>query len=219
MDIFKLFFEHDLRLDELRGRQSDRSIPEVTSSLEDFLKPDPTYTKFYFTGTVLPDEQFGINTLENWAEVKKAIALVLSTYSCYVDGQKTIFEEAIEKCSVGEPILFSKEGGITWNSDTLRINSNSNVGHKKSELAEVLQADDLVLYKEQAHNGFDLHLFSKKNIYPLFFTEFQILINDTFRFFSINGKKIRSEKHFYFETWTLHRPPHGAEEVFPETKI
>lgn len=219
MDIFKLFFEHDLRLDELRGRQSDRSTPEVTSSLEDFLKPDPTYTKFYFTGTVLPDEKFGINTLENWVEIKKAIARVLSPFNCFVDGRITIFEDVIENCSVGEPILFSKEDSIAWSSDTLRINSNSNVGHKKSELAEVLQADDLVLYKELAHNGFDLHLFSKKNIYTLFFTEFQTLINDSFRFFSINGKKIRSEKHFYFETWTLHRPPHGAEEVFPETKI
>jgi hypothetical protein len=50
--------------------------------------------------------------------------------------------------------------------------------------------------------------------YPL-----QKLVPETFRFFSINGKKFRTERHFYFETWTLEKPPHGFEEVFPETVL
>jgi hypothetical protein len=76
-----------------------------------------------------------------------------------------------------------------------------------------------VIYKEQAKNGFDLHMFSKKNIYTKFFHPLQNMLPDAFRFFSINGKKFRSERHFYFETWTLARPPHGFEEVFPESVL
>jgi len=35
----------------------------------------------------------------------------------------------------------------------------------------------------------------------------------------MNGKRITSERKFYFETWTLDRPPHGVEEVFKETVL
>jgi hypothetical protein len=45
MDIFKLIYEHDLRLDALRERHLDRSEQQTSSTLEDFLKPDPTYSK------------------------------------------------------------------------------------------------------------------------------------------------------------------------------
>ena len=102
---------------------------------------------------------------------------------------------------------------------TLHVDTNSNVGHLKTELREVLENEFVVIYKEQAKNGFDLHLFSKKNIYTKFFFPLQSMLPDAFRFFSINGKKFRSERHFYFETWTLARPPHGFEEVFPESVL
>jgi hypothetical protein len=35
----------------------------------------------------------------------------------------------------------------------------------------------------------------------------------------MNGKRITSERKFYFETWALSQPPHGIEEVFPETVL
>ena len=101
----------------------------------------------------------------------------------------------------------------------LHIDTNSNVGHLKDELKEALEDKFIVVYKEQAKNGFDLHLFSKKNIYTDMFYPLQELVPDNFRFFSINGKKFRSERHFYFETWTLDRPPHGFEEVFKESVL
>jgi hypothetical protein len=113
----------------------------------------------------------------------------------------------------------SKKAEVEWDREKLVVDDESNVGHKKSELAEVLKSGDLVLYKEKAHQGFDLHLFSQKNIYPKLFYPLRNLVNDDFRFFSINGKRIRSERQFYFETWSLHKPPHGAEEVFAETEI
>jgi len=83
----------------------------------------------------------------------------------------------------------------------------------------VLKTGTYVIYKEQAHHGYDLHLFSMENIYPALFDALKPLVDDQFRFFSINSKRMGSERHFYFETWTLENPPHGAEEVLPETVL
>lgn len=219
MDIFKLFFEHDLRLDQLRERKLDRSTQEVSGSIEAFLKPDPTYSKFYFTGTLLPDELFGIDQIRHYDEVKEALCNSLKLYNSFTGNKKAPLGELIESEEIGKAIILTTGDENRWAETALDLDDDSNVGHKKSELAEVLQAGDLVIYKEKAHQGFDLHLFSEKNIYPLFFEPFRSLLNDQFRFFSINGKRIRSERKFYFETWTLDRPPHGAEEVFPETVL
>ncbi len=219
MDIFKLIFEHDLRLDALRERHLDRDTPEVSASIEDFMKPDPTYSKFYISGTLLDRKAFGLNCLRNYPEVLSAIKKALEDYNIFLNDNTIDFQEAIKKAEIGSPILLSKKNDIEWDLKKLTVDDESNVGHKKSELAEVLKSGDLVLYKEKAHQGFDLHLFSEKNIYPDLFYPLQELVDDEFRFFSINGKRIRSERQFYFETWSLHKPPHGAEEVFADTKI
>src|SRR5690625_7025682 len=75
------------------------------------------------------------------------------------------------------------------------------------------------LYKEQNHHGYDLHPFSKENIYAQLFYPFRELVSPEFRFFSMNGKRITSERKFYFETWALHRPPHGAEDVLSDSRL
>lgn len=219
MDIFKLIFEHDIRLDKLRGRQLDRSTQDISQTLESFLKPDPTYSKFYFTGTKIPGTQFGLNQLDAYPQILRAFQTSLAAYNCFLNNQKISLNEAIESAEIGEAMILSEKDSISWNSELLRIDSGSNAGHKKEPLAEILKTKDLVLYKEQAHHGFDLHLFSKENIYPAFFEAFQNLLTENFRFFSINGKRVRSERKFYFETWTLDRPPHGVEEVFKETTL
>lgn len=219
MDIFKLIFEHDLRLDELRERHLDRDTPEVSASIEDFMKPDPTYSKFYISGTLLDRKAFGLNCLRNYSEILSAFKEAVSDYNVFLNDSSPELEEAIKTAEIGAPILLSKESDIDWDLKKLTIDDESNVGHKKSELAEVLRSGDLVLYKEKAHQGFDLHLFSEKNIYPNLFYPLRELVDDEFRFFSINGKRIRSERQFYFETWSLHKPPHGAEEVFSDTEI
>lgn len=219
MDIFKFIFEHDLRLDELRDRQLDRNIQEVTTTIEDFMKPDPTYSKFYISGTVLEKEKFGLNVLQNYQKVMNALSEALAGYHVFLKDSPVKLQEAVEEAQIGWPILLSEREKVEWNRDELVVDDESNVGHKKSQLADVLKSGDLVLYKEKAHQGFDLHLFSKKNIYPKLFYPLRKLVGDDFRFFSINGKRVRSERQFYFETWTLSRPPHGAEEVFRDTEI
>lgn len=219
MDILKLIFEHDLRLDELRERHLDRSTQEVSASIEDFMKPDPTYSKFYISGTVLNRKTFGLNRLKHYPDVLSAITKSLADYNIFLKESSTQLGEAIKQAEIGWPILLSKKNEVNWDLKKLAVDDESNVGHKKSELAEVLKSGDLVLYKEKAHQGFDLHLFSEKNIYPNLFYPLRGIAGDEFRFFSINGKRIRSERQFYFETWSLHRPPHGIEEVFSDTEI
>lgn len=219
MDIFKLIYEHDLRLDQLKERHTDRNTQDVSSSLEDFLKPDFTYSKFYFTGTRLDKEMFGLNTLSVYDEIIAHLRSSLADYRIFTGKGYKNLASAIEKSSVGAPIVLSKYDSVTWDLPALTIDSGSNAGHKKEAIAALLKTDDLLLYKEQAHHGFDLHLFSKDNIYRDLFYPLKSLVDDQFRFFSINGKRIRSERKFYFETWTLDKPPHGAEEVFEKTVL
>lgn len=219
MDIFKLIFEHDLRLDSLRARHLDRDSQQVSSSIEEFLRPDPTYSKFYITGTQLSEPTFGLNRLQKYENVVIALSEGLSDFQIYSNAELTDLKRFVEDADIGTPAFLTNSGQKEWDADSLTIDSDSNIGHKKSELAEILETGDLVLYKEQAQQGFDLHLFSKKNIYRNLFYPLQNLVSDDFRFFSINGKKITSERKFYFETWTLDRPPHGAEEVFSRTVL
>ncbi len=222
MDIFKLFFDHDLRLDKLAKRNANKTQEEKEASLEDFMKPTPTYSKFYITGTRLRKEIFGINTLEKWKEILSAFDEAFNAYRFHCKGE--VYDnagDALSQADVGDAIIISEkevlDGDLPFSS--LGIDRDSNVGHFKEELSEVLLEAHLVLYKEQAHNGFDLHLFSKENIYPLLFKAFKPLVGPDFRFFSINSKRMGSERHLYFETWTLDKPPHGAEEVLPQTVL
>lgn len=220
MDIFKLIFEHDLQLDTLRERHTNRDEQDVSLSIEAFMKPDPTYSKFYLTGTRIDKEEFGLNKLEKYPAIVAVIEELLRDYHLINQsaGSSGLID-ILENIPVGHALLFSRDGKSETDPNELHIDSDSNVGHRKDPLRNALIADERVLYKEPAHHGFDLHLFSKKNIYQSFFYPTQKLLSDDFRFFSINGKKIRSERQFYFETWALERPPHGTEEVFPESVL
>lgn len=220
MDIFKLFFNHDQRLDKLAKRNANKTPQEVEATLADFMAPTPTYSKFYLTGTRLQEELFGINQLQKYEAIIQKIDTVFKEFQFYAPSAHfPTLSEALAKTPVGHPLLFCEDLKPAAELASLIIDDESNVGHYKEELSELLQDGTIVLYKEQAKNGFDLHLFSKKNIYPSLFYPLQELVDDSFRFFSINSKRMRSERHFYFETWTLGRPPHGAEEVFPATVL
>ncbi len=219
MDIFKLFFDHDQRLDKLKERNANKTNDEPETRLADFMKPDPTYSKFYITGTRLENEEFGINTLAKAENVVSGLDRVFEDRVINaVSGRFTSLEKALPETEIGQVLVIS-ESPKKYDFNTLEIDEESNIGHKKEALAEVLKSGAWVLYKEQAHNGYDLHLFSMDNIYPALFEQLKPLVDDEFRFFSINSKRMSSERHFYFETWTLDNPPHGAEEVFPETVI
>ena len=219
MNIFKLFFNHDQRLDKLAKRNANKTAEEKESSLEDFMAPDPTYSKFYLTGTQLEKERFGINTISKTKEILDRMDNIFSNRTIYTaKGAFDSLPRATSEVEIGEALVISTEDG-NYDFDTLQIDAESNVGHKKEELAEILKTGAYVLYKEQAHHGYDLHLFSMDNIYPALFKQFKPLVGEDFRFFSINSKRMGSERHFYFETWTLDNPPHGAEEVLPETVL
>lgn len=219
MDIFKLFFNHDQRLDKLAKRNANKSKEENETSLKDFMTPDLTYSKFYITGTKLEDEQFGLDTLDKSKELISQLSEVFQNRSIYTpSGMFQSLPDALSQTAVGQAMVIGTNDN-SYDFDELEINEESNVGHKKEALSEILKSGAYVLYKEQAHHGYDLHLFSLENIYPRLFEKLKILVDDQFRFFSINSKRMGSERHFYFETWTLDNPPHGAEEVFPETTL
>lgn len=220
MDIFKLFFNHDQRLDKLAKRNANKTKEEVEATLQDFMKPTPTFSKFYITGTRLHEEKFGINQLEKYDLILEKLDDIFSEK--HISNAGTAFpqlSDAIANTTIGQAIVISEEEDPNFNHKKLQVDNESNVGHLKDELREILLAGHIVLYKEQAHDGYDLHLFSKRNLYPALFQHFKKLVDDSFRFFSINSKRMGSEKHFYFETWTLDNPPHGAEEVLPETVL
>ena len=220
MDIFKLIYENDLRLDALRERHTDRDNPEVSSSIEDFFKPDPTYSKYYITGTRLTESLFGLNTLYQFKNIHDVLNhAILKNSGNSLSGSYNTFDDFIENAGIGEAVIIGESKDHRVDPMDLSIDDNSNVGHKKELLAEVLSAGSKVMYKEKAKDGFDVHLFSRDNIYQKLFYPLQELVSPDFRFFSMNGKRITSERKFYFETWTLNRPPHGAEEVFAETVL
>ena len=220
MDIFKLFFEHDLRLDKLAKRNANKTKEEVEATLADFMKPTPTYSKFYLTGTRLKEEKFGLNVLDWWEDILERLDKTFEEHYIHTgNGLISSMVEALDNAQIGEAVIISSDSNIDLPFKPLTVDKESNVGHFKEELSEVLQDGHMVLYKEQAHDGFDLHLFSEKNIYEQLFHAFKPLVGPDFRFFSINSRRMRSERHFYFETWTLNKPPHGAEEVLPQTVL
>jgi hypothetical protein len=219
-DIFKLFFHHDQRLDKLAERTANKKSEDMESSLEDFMKPDPTYSKFYLTGTDLAENRFGLNMLSGYENIIGALEKAFPAKNIFTaQGKTASISTAIPALELGEVFVLTNKEEIELDIKDLHIDVNSNVGHLKEELKEALEDEFIVVYKEQAKDGFDLHIFSKENVYTNMFYPLQQLVPDTFRFFSINGKKFRSERHFYFETWTLDRPPHGFEEVFKESVL
>lgn len=220
MDIFKLFFNHDQRLDKLAKRNANKSPDEIEATLADFMSPTPTYSKFYLTGTLLEEEKFGLNVLQHSTEIIHKLDEVFAHYGCLLDGNTAErFSQFLPNAQIGDALILFSNELPSIDTSTLKVDNESNVGHFKTALRHVLEEDHLVIYKEKAHHGYDLHLFSKKNLYPQLFQALQPLVNSDFRFFSINNKRMRSERHFYFETWTLDKPPHGAEEVFPDTVL
>ena len=205
-DILKLIFHHDQRLDDLAS--SEESVDE--NPLTAFTKPDPTYSTLYFSATNLENQEFGVNVLSEYNAFIEALTKG-------VEGFRFTSKKGIQE---------SLKGGI----DALELNEVLVASEEKVEpgiihsftrkmLRDVLEKDWIIIYKREAKNGFDLHFFSRKNIYTSFFYPLQELLPDTFRFFSINGKRLSNERQFYFETWALHKPPHGFEEVFPESVL
>ena len=229
MRLFKLIFDHDLRLRDLleppadlQGRENPNPSP-AAASLEAFLKPDPTYSRIYLSGTQLAEEQFGFDTLPESEEIVAILQRNLSVHTvATAKGAREHLSKALGELQPGQAVILQKEASETIAPDRVRelhLNSSEEPLARRKALGRMLEQGHVVLFKEQAHHGYDLHIYSLSNLYPLLFQDLKFLLAGTpdIRFFSINAKRMRSERMFYFEMWTLDRPPHGFEEVFPES--
>ena len=220
MDIFKLFFQHDL---VLSGNHSGEM------SLEDFMKPMPTCSTFYLTGTRHQgdgEHEFGVNALNYFEMLQSSLEKFLDSHRLITrNSSYSSLKDFSTQTSSGEiGLLIPKNEDFTSysisNDENVLLTEieGENAGHHINRLQPWIEQGVMVLFKVDSHDGFDLKLISRDNIYEQLFQLLQPLTeNEDFRFFSVNGKKLQSERHFYFDTWTLHRPPHGAEEVTPNT--
>lgn len=215
-DIFKLIFHHDQRLSKLEDQDSLVNPKKMESSLEDFMKPDPTFSSFFLSGTDLSEERFGLNILDAYFQVIKALEVAFPDKLIFThNSEYPSIKEALETLDLYDALVLSSENKIGFDISDLRSNTSS----QNKTLKKTLEAGNMVIYKVPAKNGFDLLMYSQKNVYREMFFPLQKLVPEHFRFFSINGKKFNTERHFFFETWTLDRPPHGFEEVHPETVL
>ncbi len=219
MHIFKLIFEHDLRLNALGEDTSTANAADAENPLADFMKPDPTYSRFYLSASDIAKNRFGLNVIDAYANIMEALEVAFQgkmkiTAAGYTTSSLL---EIIDALVPGEAMVLTDKEQPDFDRANLRPQAHSPNG--KQQLQYMLEQEWIVVYKEAAKDGFDLHIYSKNNIYRGMFFPLQRLAPGNFRFFSINGKKLRNERQFYFETWTLHRPPHGFEEVFPESVL
>jgi len=204
-DLLKLIFHHDQRMEQLAPDAIDNSDP-----LAMFTKPDPTYSTLYFSGTSLEAEILGLNKLQRYRQIVEAIGEGFNANSYQTSSGKTAtLSDALSSIEINDMILITDE------------DVPSDVIHSFSGkvLRDVLEKGWIVLFKRESEHGFDLQVFSKENIYLRFFHKLQALLEPGFRFFSINGKRVHNENFFYFESHRLEKPPHGFEEVFPESVL
>jgi hypothetical protein len=221
MNILKLIFHHDLQIESLGRDNPERpSQKDKEMSLDDFMKPIPTFSRFYLTNTDLgesrEDAMHGINTHPEYQQIIKAVVDEISgLYADETDSDKKIdynkFLRLIDDIRPGN--------GVDFLEALLGNATNEFDREKLYEAQSPLETGRIILFKEKAHHGFDLHMFTRRNLYESWFKALKPFIGSDSRFFSINGKRVGSERTFYFETYRLQNPPHGFEEVFPETKL
>lgn len=204
-DILKLIFHHDQRLDDLAPSTNESGADDPLAM---FTQPDPTYSTLYFSGSDLENERFGLNMLSAFDKVINAVGSGLEDNHYFTSaGKYSSFSKALNSMEINEAMVITKD----------EVQTGIIHSFTRQVLRDVLEKGWIILYKRESKDGFDLHTFSKANIYTRFFYGLQELLPDEFRFFSINGKRLSNERQFFFETWTLHKPPHGFEEVFPES--
>ncbi len=203
-ELLKLIFHHDQRMEELAPSKEDPS-----NLLSMFTKPDPTFSTLYFSGTLLEEQKFGFTLLQKYSKIVSLIEQAFDTPSFKSTLTGNDLAGSIHSLEIRESIIINPVGK-TIEQATLETGE---------VLREALEKECIVIFKRANQHGFDVELFSKENIYLLFFYHLQAMLEPGFRFFSINGKRVNSERHFYFETWSLQKPPHGFEEVFPESAL
>lgn len=215
MDILKFIFHHDLLVEQLVGADQNRTTARTSLSLEDFMKPMPTYSRFYLSGTVLDSELFALSALHHFDKIKQVLSEVFKSYTFFSSQtSSTKLWDLLDSIPVNSGIIASLNQTLDY---SVALEGSEYVREYGLSTKNILEKDDFVIYKVANPHGFDLQLFSIKNWYPDLFYGLKPLLNPTFRMFSINGKKVSSDRLYYFETYRLQEPPHGFEEVFSDT--
>lgn len=185
------------------------------------MRPVPIFSHFYISSTDLGSQEpsFGLSTHPKVEEIVEAVGRHLGREVWITSLAETgNFRDAVKLLQIGEATI-APIGTSSSEKMTVAPSNNSGEPGVVSALYDLIRDKSIVAFKEKAHHGWDLHIYSLINIYPSLFNALKPLIGDGTRLFSMNGKRIRSERLFYFETWTLDNPPHGAEEVFEDTVI
>ena len=155
MDLFKLIFHHDQRMEQLAPTNQPNKDP-----LAIFTQPDPTYSTLYFSGTLLRENKFGLNNLLKYNELIKVIDEGLScNFYQTVDNDFEHLSEAISNISVNEMVLVSPE-----EMPKELIHSFSG-----KVLRDVLEKDWIVLLKEKQYMDLTFKFSVKKTFFFVFF--------------------------------------------------
>jgi hypothetical protein len=221
MHILKLIFEHDIPLDKLDKSPDERRTATKEMTLEDFMRPVQIFSHFYISSTSLgsTETEHGLSTHPDVDAILDAVGRHIGRPAWMASLAETgSLKDAIRLMKIGEAAI-APIGAGTENGQSVAASNNSGGPEVVSALHDLIKEKTIVVFKEKAHHGWDLHLYSLVNIYPALFDALKPFISNATRLFSMNGKRIRSERLFYFETWTLDNPPHGAEEVFEFTEI
>lgn len=194
-------------------------------SLEDFLSPDLTYSRFYFSATNLDAEHFGLSIYPQVESFFSGLDHHFGETARWTTrGPQVSIHQAIQALYHGQCVIVTPPNE-TVDPEILRsmsITSGEEPTKHRALLGDQLQKGHTVLFKEQSHHGYDLQMYTPRNIYGDLFdfmknlAFFEPNVTPT-RLFSINAKRMRSERQFYFEMWSLDQPPHGFEEVFSGT--
>jgi hypothetical protein len=213
MDIFKLIFHHDLLVEQLEGADQNRTIARDALSLEDFMKPMPTYSRFYLSGTALDREQFALSALTHAERVNTQLNKLFLNLAPQ-QFERISFINQLEKCELNAGFIIKIGSKESYTAD---LSGKEYVREYGSEIKKVIEKGDIAVFKVSATHGYDIQLFCMKNIYADLFYGLKTLLSTDFRLYSINGKRLTSDRIFYFETYALNKLPHGVEEVFSDT--
>lgn len=220
MDILKLLFEHDMLLEQQPGNTDPRNRRKRMSTLEELMHPIPTYSRFYISGTRFDDKdyEFGLDRLQHYPMILTALDRSFTNlkFTTSTGKKPTLFSSAFTSLNKGEAIVMHTNELLSDPSE-LTLGTQSGVYERLPQLIAYLDRDNHVVFKEPALNGFDIHIFTRHNLYDTLFHTLKDIRDDSLRFFSINGKRAKNEKLFYFETYRIDDPPHGFTEIHQQS--
>lgn len=236
MDILKFSFHHDLSVNELDSKQTSNSdkSPSDEDALALFMRPDPTYSRLWFSGTHITNGKatLGLNILQHFEAIKSVLGTALAELQLIQPKEGVIYDsidEFIVKAGMNESILLANQA---FDYPPLPPTGlNFGLSNYKQLLADCMRVGFVVLTKAPNKNGFDLLLHAHVNLYTRFFEPFKNLVKEnlaakaknksveTLRIFSINLKRMDSERKLFFELHNVDKAPHGAEEIHPESVL